>query len=156
MVARWSTESRPTFVCYLHARHPLANRPTIARRSVDATLSKNCQQMVAEYRPMIARLSADHKHWFVLYCLQCIFIHNIYGYQSDSCIFFFGLEAFSGPLLRILSGFCVGLLIELMAFWNVDNFLIQCIWTLLMLDCKMWRKMNWNSDNMYMKKITSK
>ena len=85
---QWSPDDRPTvsrifFMKFTSryrpnsARRSGANRRTIPRRSFDVILSKNCRQIITGYRrrwptvifPVMARLSADHKHWFVLYLL---------------------------------------------------------------------------------------
>ena len=68
MIGRQSADAWKKFSSWYRlevARSLGVNRPTIARRSVDAILSKNHRQTDAGYRPMVARLSADHKMWFV-------------------------------------------------------------------------------------------
>ena len=82
-VGRWSPDDRPTFWRNLHhvigrrlPNHRASIRPTIARRSVDDVLSKNRRQTDAD---MVARLSADHKMWFVLYSLYYMYLHYVWN-----------------------------------------------------------------------------
>ena len=65
------------------ARSSGVNRPTIARRSVDEDLSKIRRQTDADigrHSADVARLSADHKMWFVLYFLWCMYPHYVWNW----------------------------------------------------------------------------
>ena len=78
-------------------------RPIIGRQSADDRQTVGQWQFIKEpsadrhrisavWRPIIARLSADHKLWFVLYCLQCIYPQWLW---NISCIYFiFGFISF--------------------------------------------------------------
>ena len=84
-VGRWSPDDRPTigrlFEDYFimisaEGRLIIIGRQSVDdRQTVDDILSKNRRQTDAGYQPMIARLSADHKLWFVLCLLQWMYIY---------------------------------------------------------------------------------
>ena len=120
MVARWSADDRPTFWRFfimisadgrpIIGRQSADDRQTVGRWHFIKEPSADRRRISAVIRPMIARLSADHKLWFVLYSLQCRYP----PYLSTHIVhlFHFGIY-FIWRRVQVISGFCVGVLIEL-------------------------------------------
>ena len=92
-VGRWSPDDRPTvgrlfeeiFIMLSAEGRPFIgrqsadDRQTIGRWHFTKELSVDRLWISAVSRPMIARLSTDHKLWFMLYCLQWMFPHNLWN-----------------------------------------------------------------------------
>ena len=90
IVKRWSADSRSTFFAEFYIMISAEGRPIIGRQSTDdrQTVGRwyfikeqlpNRRRISTVIRPMIARLSADRKHWFVVYWSQCMYPHNLWS-----------------------------------------------------------------------------
>ena len=90
-VGRLSPDDRPTVGRHFEEIYTMISadgRPIIGRQSADDRQtvgrwlvikepSADRCRMSAVIRPMIGRLSADHKTYFVFYCLLCIYSHYL-------------------------------------------------------------------------------
>ena len=106
-----SAEGRPII-----GRQSADDRQTVGRWHFIKDPSADRRRISAVIRPMIARLSADHKLWFVLYCLQCMYPHYLWNYILH--LFYFWIH-FIWPRVQVISGFCVGFPIELF-IWRFE------------------------------------
>ena len=70
-----SAESRPII-----GRQSADDRQTVGRWHYIKEPSADRRRISAVIRPMIIRLSADHKLWFVLYSLQCMYPYYLLNY----------------------------------------------------------------------------
>ena len=107
-VGRWSPDDRPRvgrlfeeFFIMLSAE----GRPIIGRQSADDRQTVGRWDFTNEpsidrlwisavSRPMITRLSTDHKLWFMLCCLQWMYQHYLWKWIIQLCYFgiFFSLD----------------------------------------------------------------
>ena len=87
-VGRWSPDDRPTVGRHFEEIYIMISaegRPIIGRQSADDRQTVGRWSFIKEssadrrrYRPMVARLSADHKMWFMLYIfLKCMYPHYV-------------------------------------------------------------------------------
>ena len=100
-VGRWSPDDRPTvgrrveeiFIMIsadcrpIIGRQSADNRQTVGRCHLIKYSSADRRRISAVNRPMVARLSADHKMWFVFYSLIMHVSAFLFIYEIESCIF---------------------------------------------------------------------
>ena len=105
-VGRWSPDDRPTIGRLFEEFFTMISvegRPLIGRQSADDRQtvgrwhfikepSADRRRISALTRPMIARLSADHKLLVVLYCVHCVYPHYLWNYIMH--LFYFGFISF--------------------------------------------------------------
>ena len=95
MIAWWSADSQPTlwrnFIMISAKGRPIIecqsadDRQTVGRCHSIKESSADWRWISAVVRPMVARLSADHKMWFVFYSL-IMHISALFIYEIKSCI----------------------------------------------------------------------
>ena len=71
-------------------------RPIIGRQSADDRQTVGRWHVIEE--PSADRLSADHKFWFVLYCVQYMYAHYLLNYIMQ--LFYFGIH-FIWPRVQV-------------------------------------------------------
>ena len=79
-----SAESRPII-----GHQSADDRQTVGRWHFIKESSADRRRISAVIRPIIARLSANHKLWFVLNCLQCMYPHYLWNYIMHSFLFIY-------------------------------------------------------------------
>ena len=92
MIGRQSADFLKIFSSWYRskvARSSGDDRQTVGRWHFIKEPSADRRRISAVIRPMIARLSADHKLWVSLYCVYCMYSHDLWNYIMH--LFYFGI-----------------------------------------------------------------